>query len=262
MAASLVKSDVPGHGGWLDCGPGSPGGAWQWPWEQLFDDLPNVVFFVKDPRGRYLAVNRTLVERCGLSDKAALLGRRPSEIFPTPMALRFEKQDDAVLAAGRPVRDQLELHFYPNRRHGWCLTNKYPVHASATGRVAGLMGVSRDVETSARGVAARGFPELARAIDFLLTRIEDPPTVEALAAVAGLTPDPFGQLVQRVFHLTPRSLIMKVRLDEAMHLLATTPMSLADIALATGFCDQSAFTRHFRRLAGLPPGGFRSRLGL
>ena len=55
---------------------------------------------------------------------------------------------------------------------------------------------------------------------------------------------------------------MKVRLDEAMHLLATTPMSLADIALATGFCDQSAFTRHFRRLAGLPPGGFRSRLGL
>ena len=48
-----------------------------------------------------------------------------------------------------------------------------------------------------------------------------------------------------------------VRVDEALHLLATTNDTLAEIALATGFCDQSAFTRHFRRIAGLPPGAFR-----
>jgi len=34
-------------------------------------------------------------------------------------------------------------------------------------------------------------------------------------------------------------------------------MSLADIALATGFADQSHFTRAFRRVTGMSPGAFR-----
>ena len=244
---------------WPDWLPPGGGHFPIWPWERIFDDLPNIVFFAKDARGRYTSVNRPLVERCGFTDKSAMLGKRPSEIFPSSMALQYERQDAKVLASGKPVLDQLELHFHAQRRHGWCLTNKYPLTEAETGKVIGLVGVSRDVETSARGVAARGFPELARSIEHLQGRIEDPPGVEELAAVAGLPNGPFAQMVQRVFHLTPRDLIMKVRLDEAMHLLAHTSMPLADIALATGFCDQSAFTRHFRRFTGIPPGGFRAR---
>ena len=33
--------------------------------EALFDLVPDVVFFVKDGVGRYVAVNHTLVSRCG-----------------------------------------------------------------------------------------------------------------------------------------------------------------------------------------------------
>jgi AraC-like DNA-binding protein len=50
---------------------------------------------------------------------------------------------------------------------------------------------------------------------------------------------------------------MKMRIDEALHLLLTTDRPLCDLALETGFCDQSAFTRHFRRMTGVPPGVFR-----
>ena len=244
---------------WPDWLPVPAGQGVVWPWERIFDDLPNMVFFAKDVRGRYTSVNRSLVERCGFSDKAAMLGKRPSEIFPASMAAHFERQDARVLGSGKPVLDQLELHFHVQRRHGWCLTNKYPLAEAGTGKVVGLVGVGRDVETSARGVAARGFPELARAIEHLQGRVEDPPGVEELAAVAGLPAGPFAQMVHRVFHMTPRDLIMKVRLDEAMHLLAHTGLPLAEIALSTGFCDQSAFTRHFRRFTGIPPGGFRAR---
>ncbi len=224
------------------------------PLERMFDDLPNVVFFIKDRAGRYLTVNRTLAERCGFADKAELLGKRPSDLFPAPLAARYERQDQRVVQTGKAVLDQLELHLYPNRRRGWCLTNKYPVRDQATGEVAAVMGLSRDVESS----AGRGFPELARALDALQERIADPPGIEELAALSDLSPAKFSRLVHRVFHLTPRQLALKVRLDEALHLLATTDDSLADIALSTGFCDQSAFTRHFRRLTGLPPGAFRA----
>lgn len=232
------------------------------PLERLLDDLPNVVVFLKDRAGRYLAVNKTLAERCAFADKARLIGRRPSDFFPAALAAHYERQDQRVLQTGRAVLDQLELHLYPDRRRGWCLTNKYPVGDHATGRIAAVMGISRDVEDSARGAAARGFPELARALEALHARVDDPPRIEELAALCRLSPAQFGRLVQRVFHVTPRQLAMKVRIDEALHLLTATPHSLAEIAQRTGFCDQSAFTRHFRGLTGVPPGTFRAQANL
>lgn len=231
------------------------------PLQRLFDDLPNVVFFIKDRAGRYLAVNRTLVERCGFTEKAEVLGKLPSEFFPASLAAHYEKQDRRVLQSRKAVLDQLELHFYPNRRRGWCLTNKYPILDAKTGAVTAVAGLSRDVESSASGAESRGFPELTRALDALHGRISDPPGVEELALLCDLSPTKFSRLVHRVFGLTPRQLTLKVRLDEALHLLATTEASLSDIALSTGFCDQSAFTRHFRRLTGLPPGVFRMQAG-
>ena len=47
----------------------------------LFDQLPDIVFFVKDAEGRYTDANRTLAERCGLRDKSELLGKRPAEVL-------------------------------------------------------------------------------------------------------------------------------------------------------------------------------------
>jgi AraC-like DNA-binding protein len=44
-----------------------------------------------------------------------------------------------------------------------------------------------------------------------------------------------------------------------MHLLAGTSEPIADIALTCGFCDQSAFTQHFRRHMGLTPAAYRKR---
>jgi len=229
------------------------------PLERLFDDLPAIVFFIKDRGGRYLAVNTTLARRCGFSDKAALLGKRPSDLFPSVLAARYERQDQRVLTTGKPVLDQLELHLYPNRRRGWCLTNKYPVPDQATGEICAVIGISRDVEDSAHGAAVRGMPGLIRALEAIQARIDDPPGIEELAVMCGLTPAHFSRLVRRIFHLTPGRLAMKARIDEALHLLSTTHQSLAEIALGTGFCDQSAFTRHFRRLTGLPPGTFRAQ---
>jgi AraC-like DNA-binding protein len=229
------------------------------PLERVFDDLPNVVFFIKDRTGRYLAANKTLAERCAFSEKARLVGKRPSDFFPAALAQHYERQDRRVLQSGKPVLDQLELHLYPDRSRGWCLTSKYPVIDRRTGQIGAIMGISRDVEDSARRATSHGLPELARAVEVLRSRLQNPPEIKELADLCGLSPARFSRLVQQVFQLTPRQLAMKVRIDEALHLLATTDRPLSDIALDTGFCDQSAFTRHFRRIAGVPPGTFRAQ---
>ena len=40
--------------------------------ENLFDQVPDVAFFVKDTAGRYTAVNASLVARHGLREKSAV----------------------------------------------------------------------------------------------------------------------------------------------------------------------------------------------
>jgi len=47
------------------------------------------------------------------------------------------------------------------------------------------------------------------------------------------------------------------RIERAKQLLATTDVSLADVATRSGFADQAAFTRAFHRVAGVPPGQWR-----
>ena len=95
--------------------------------EELFDRVPDVVFFVKDLHGRYRVVNQTLVTRCGGRSKNDLLGRTAREVFPAPLGIRFLEQDLAVCRTGSAITLQLELHLYPTRLEGWCLTDKIPL---------------------------------------------------------------------------------------------------------------------------------------
>lgn len=223
--------------------------------EALFDALPDVVFFIKDTLGRYLVVNQTLAARCTGGDKTRLIGKRPSEVFPAPLAASYARQDEMVIKTGQSVEHQLELHIYPGGRAGWCLTTKLALRDDK-GRVTGVAGISRDL--NAPGNKATGYAELASALKLMQARYTEGLRIEEIARKAGLSVYQFEQRVQKLFQMSPLQLLHKLRLDEATRLLRETDKSLADIAIETGWCDQSAFTRHFSRYAGMSPGKFRA----
>lgn len=222
--------------------------------EALFDALPDVVFFVKDSLGRYVRVNQTLADRCTGGDKAKLIGRKPAEVFPMPLAVSYARQDEAVLKTGKKVEHQLELHIYPGRKAGWCLTTKHPLR-DAGGHIIGVAGISRDL--NAPGDKAAGFAELASALRHMQRHYTEGLRIEDIAQKAGLSVYQFEQRVRKLFQMSPLQLLHKLRLDEATRLLRETDLPLGEIALQTGWCDQSAFTRHFSRYAGIAPGKFR-----
>jgi AraC-like DNA-binding protein len=58
---------------------------------------------------------------------------------------------------------------------------------------------------------------------------------------------------------TFQSIATRARRDAAESLLTTTGHSIADIAFLTGFSDQTAFTRAFKRWTGTTPAAFRDR---
>jgi PAS domain S-box-containing protein len=223
--------------------------------EQLFDHVPETAFFLKDSRGRYLAVNQSLVERCGLQEKGELLGRHVREVFPKELAELYAAQDQTVVRTGRPVIDHLELHWYARRRPGWCLTTKLPMR-NHDGDIVGVVGISRDLR--APGDAATIPASLASTLEYLESHCDEPLSPSSLAQHAGLPPFRFARLIKRIFRLTPNQLIMQTRLAAATRLLTETDLSLSDIAYACGFYDHSAMTRAFRSATNLTPTQFRS----
>jgi len=230
------------------------------PWfaAALFDQTPDIVFFVKDRQARYLVVNETLVERCGLRRKSQMLGRTAAQVFPPPLGESYAEQDRAVLATGTAIRQRLELHLYPGRGRGWCLTHKIPLFGR-DGSIVGLAGISKDLQRPDE--AQEDYRRVAWAVEQLQSRYAEPVRIELLARDAGLSVDSFERLVRRIFHLTPRQLLTKARLDAASTLLLEGGQSVADIAHACGYTDQSAFTRQFKATVGMTPREYRARSG-
>jgi len=226
--------------------------------QRLFDALPDVVFFAKDAEGRYTHASQTLVERLRLTKRAQLLGRRADELFPGGLGDRYREQDERVLRGGADIEGQLELHLYPNRAPGWCLTHKLAWRGPA-GAVVGLVGLSRDLATPGLSHATppATYAKVARVVERLQRDYAEPLQIAALAREADLSVAQLERHVAQLYRVTPRQLLARARLDAALALLAGDD-SVATIAHACGYADHSAFTRQFRRSIGLSPREYRA----
>ena len=227
------------------------------PVDRLFDGVPDIVFFVKDALGRYMAVNDTLAARCGLPNKDAAIGLTAEELFPPPLGKAFALQDREILRGGIPIRDHLELHLYPGGRSGWCLTFKQPV-LGKNGKVVGICGISRDLHSPTE--QGEDFAALSGAIDHIHRHYDEALRLPKLAEMAGLSVYQFDQRIRGLFHVTAGQYLVKVRIDAACQRLVTTDEAIAQIALSCGYSDQSSFSRKFKQAVGISPLAYRKKL--
>lgn len=91
--------------------------------------------------------------------------------------------------------------------------------------------------------------------DYLDAHAAQNVSLEALAAVAGLSPYHLLRIFRDAVGVPPHAYQTQVRLDRAKALLGMG-MPVAQAAVAVGFVDQSHLTRHFKRLFGVAPGAF------
>jgi two-component system response regulator YesN len=80
-----------------------------------------------------------------------------------------------------------------------------------------------------------------------------------VAKVAGLSTSRALHLFKEETHQSLSGYIQKLRIEYGKHLLLNSDLDIADVAVETGFFDQSHFSKAFKKAARIPPARFRRK---
>lgn len=126
--------------------------------------------------------------------------------------------------------------------HNICLLRRYGQRAETPSTIAALPGW-----------------RLRRAKDYVAARLGDRDLrLDDVAASLGLSTGFFHRSFRQTTGETPLGYIQRRRVEEAMRLLASKDMTIAEIAIRVGFCSPSHFTRLFHRHSGITPSQYRN----
>ena len=101
-------------------------------------------------------------------------------------------------------------------------------------------------------------PAIALVCDYLQADYNYNVSLAELADLVGISRFYLSRLFCREKGISLSAYQTQIKIDRAKKLLSQK-MSIATVATATGFYDQSHFGYHFKRLVGTTPGNYRSR---
>lgn len=223
---------------------------------ELFEHLPNMMYFAKDLDLRIMAGNRAFVQRCGHEREEDVIGLHDRDIFPADLAEKYSQDDRSVLATAKPLTGLVEL--FPNSlgEPEWYMTDKVPLF-TREGKVAGLCGLVRSMKETHDEILP--YASLAPVTEFLADNFADKVAVKELASMAGMSVGQLERRFRETFKTTPRQYVIKLRILRACELLSETTTPITEIALTVGFYDHSSFSRKFSELMGVTPSKYRQR---
>jgi len=101
---------------------------------------------------------------------------------------------------------------------------------------------------------------LGRIIEKLTAEYSERLTLHALSLEAGVHPVHLSRVFRKFVQEGIGEHVHRLRIRAACEQMLTRELSMAEISLASGYADQSHFTRAFRRAAGVTPAAFRRQL--
>ncbi|GAO29813.1 PAS domain-containing protein [Geofilum rubicundum] len=111
---------------------------------KLLNDIINnsaSLIYVKDLEGRYTLINQPMEEILGM-EAHRIIGRCDDDIFPSEYAIVINRNDQEVIASGKPVQVEEYLPSPTGKRT--FLSNKFPIQ-NPDGQIVSLVCVSTDI---------------------------------------------------------------------------------------------------------------------
>ncbi len=134
---------------------------------------------------------------------------------------------------------------------------KVPDHATSlilAGLTMELLGeTSRGKRATEPGVP----PWLVKSVEFLRDNLSTQFSMEEIGTTIGIHPAHLSRVFRKHMGCTVGEYLRQLRIDRASHLMLNTNLSLSELALDSGFADQSHFSRSFKESIGMTPNEFR-----
>jgi AraC-like DNA-binding protein len=103
------------------------------------------------------------------------------------------------------------------------------------------------------------FLKLGELVVYMEQNLKEDLRFEQLAELAYMSPTSLRRAFQHSFTCSPMGYLQKLRIQQAMLLLADPDLSVTEIAHSVGYNDSSYFARVFKQEVGEPPKAYRLR---
>lgn len=97
-----------------------------------------------------------------------------------------------------------------------------------------------------------------KCLQYIEIHYADEISLSQLSKAANVSKSEILRCFNSVLHTTPYKYLMEYRLSKASRLLTDTSLSISEIAIRTGWGDQSYFTKRFREKTGCTPSEYRN----
>jgi AraC-like DNA-binding protein len=189
--------------------------------------------------GVYISLDtRVMTELAIEMETTAGAIRRPKG-GPLPQGLTFARWDNAFIEA---LLRLLEL-------------GESPVDTAVLGdgrlREVYYAVLKGDAGAPARRAFGVG-NEIARAIEYLSSRLNEPVTIEDVSAKVGMSRAVFHRKFKQATTMSPIQFVKSMRLNNAAMKIAAG-MNVSEAAMDVGYVSASQFSREFKRLYGQSP---------
>ena len=101
-----------------------------------------------------------------------------------------------------------------------------------------------------------------KAIRFIYDHIDQPIELADIAKSVGISVSTLKRLFIEATNQSPGAFIRRIRLEFSFRSLQSRKDSILEVALSSGFEDQSAFARRFKETFGYPPREARKKLNI
>jgi AraC family transcriptional regulator of adaptative response / methylphosphotriester-DNA alkyltransferase methyltransferase len=99
-----------------------------------------------------------------------------------------------------------------------------------------------------------------RVLAFTEAHYAEPLTLSGIASHLNISPFHMQRVFKRVKGFTPAEQLTRIRLNEAVNMLAQEKPTIEQIAVLVGFRNPSHFSSVFKRAKGLSPSDYRKNL--
>jgi PAS domain S-box-containing protein len=123
---------------------------------QIFmDNIPDLIYF-KDTESRFLRINQAEARFLGVDNPQDALGKTDLDFQIPEFAQEYMTVEKQIMESGESVISRVEFNPTENKKPRWLSSTKIPVKDSS-GRIIGIIGVSRDITDQKQTEAALAY---------------------------------------------------------------------------------------------------------